>query len=181
MRTAGTKWSTDNHPFTGAAVASFFAIENRSPRPGNRYRYPTEFRMKDSNPYESPNTPSEDCDAGTHNRSISRVPLFTCLFASALSTALLFFAVTMFFVFPAINTLATGLLLVANRSSWRQPTDLSRQWHVALTSGILAFFLVVLPWLQVFTNTVLPIYGEVSWWFNHAIQWLLDRVIPEML
>ena len=43
---------------TGAAVVSFFAMETRSPPPGDRYRYPTEVASDLSNEGIRPNTAS---------------------------------------------------------------------------------------------------------------------------
>lgn len=104
---------------------------------------------------------------------LSRIVCWACLVASALSTGLLFVAVTMLFIFPAMNVVAIALVLGANRNAWQEPLKLRQQRIVVAAVGGLTCFLVILPWLQLAANVEVPGYREFAGWVERALQTVL--------
>lgn len=162
-----------NHHMHRRSRSGRFELEHQPRDLGDVCRSSTESGMHQNNPYTSPVATSSARSDGAKPSDISRVPMFAALFASLISTVLFFIAVTMFFIYPAMNTVAIAVLLVASRTSWRQSHNLLHQRYFTIACGVLTFFLVVLPWFQMFANIELPGYGMIAWWFERAIQGIL--------
>lgn len=129
--------------------------------------------MSESNPYQSPGAPSVGSRIEVEPSRVSRVPLLVALIASVVSTVLFFFAVTMFFIYPAMNIVAVAGLLVASGARRNSSHAPSFQRRLNLVCYALTFILVVIPWVQMFANIELAAYGWVAWWFERAIQGIL--------